>query len=169
MTDDPSAPVPTALNAVPLGGDATDVDLCLKPEKFGDVFLRDRLGASRTRVLAATQRPATAASGNEPTQAVAWKTVPSWYLVPTDDRTIGTDNSRFMAERAKATTVEADAPHAVMETNPDDVTHLILRAAGDSRPSLAKTGTSGRTAVLGGTALLAVAAGTVIAIRARRA
>ncbi|MGB9996466.1 alpha/beta fold hydrolase [Streptomyces pseudogriseolus] len=168
VTDDPDAPVPTALNAVPLGGEATNVDLYLKPEKFGEVFLSDRLDANRTRVLAATQRPATAASGNEPTRAVAWKTIPSWYLVATDDRTIGTDNLRFMAERAKATTVEVDAPHAVMETNPADVTELILRAAGDSRPSLAATGTSGRTAVLGGAAVLAVAAGTVITVRARR-
>ncbi|MEU8292969.1 alpha/beta hydrolase [Streptomyces pseudogriseolus] len=168
VTDDPDAPVPTALNAVPLGGEPTNVDLYLKPEKFGEVFLSDRLDANRTRVLAATQRPATAASGNEPTRAAAWKTIPSWYLVATDDRTIGTDNLRFMAERAKATTVEVDAPHAVMETNPADVTELILRAAGDSRPSLAETGTSGRTAVLGGAAVLAVAAGTVITVRARR-
>ncbi|BDD77046.1 hypothetical protein GCM10010310_24680 [Streptomyces violaceolatus] len=168
VTDDPNAPVPTALNAVPLGGDATNVDLYLKPEKFSDVFLSDRLDASRVEVLAATQRPATAASGNEPTRAVAWKTIPSWYLVPTDDRTIGTDNLRFMAKRADATTVEVDAPHAVMETNPEDVTALILRAAGDARPSLASTGTSGRTAFLGGAAVLAVAAGAAVVIRARR-
>lgn len=168
VTDDPNAPVPTALNAVPLGGDPTNVDLYLKPEKFADVFLSNRLDASRSQVLAATQRPATAASGNEPTQSVAWKTIPSWYLVATDDRTIGTDNLRFMAKRAKATTVEVNAPHAVMETNPDDVTKLILQASGDARPSLAQTGTNGRTALLGGAALLTVAAGTAIVIRARR-
>ncbi|MFF8572558.1 alpha/beta fold hydrolase [Streptomyces sp. NPDC015408] len=168
VTDDPHAPVPTALNPVPLGGDPTNVDLYLKPEKFGDVFLSDRLDANRTQVLAATQRPATAASGNEPTQSVAWKTIPSWFLVATDDRTIGTDNLRFMAKRAKATTVEVDAPHAVMETNPDDVTKLILGAAGDSRPSLAKTGTSGRIAFLGGAAVLSVAAGAAMVTRARR-
>ncbi|MGW2049931.1 alpha/beta fold hydrolase [Streptomyces sp. NPDC001858] len=168
ITDDPTAPVPTALNAVPLGGNAMNVDLYLKPEKFSDVFLSDRLDASRAQVLAATQRPATVASGNEPTEAVAWKTIPSWYLVATDDRTIGTENLRFMAKRANATTVEVDAPHAVMETNPDDVTNLILRAAGDSRPSLAKTGTHGQTAFLGGMAVLAVAVGTAVVIRARR-
>ncbi|MYS73099.1 hypothetical protein GTY88_22190 [Streptomyces sp. SID5926] len=56
-----------------------------------------------------------------------------------------------------------------METNPEDVTKLILRAAGDARPSLASTGTSGRTAFLGGAAVLAVAAGAAVVIRARRA
>ncbi len=168
LSDDPAAPVPTALNAVPLGGAATNVDLYLKPEKFRSVFLSDRVDASRAGVLAATQRGATVASGNEPTKGVAWKDIPSWALVPTDDRTIGTDNLRFMAERARAMTVEVDAPHAVMETNPDDVTDLILQAAGDARPSLAKTGSSGPNAILGGAAALAVAAGATIVIRARR-
>ncbi|MFF5343940.1 alpha/beta fold hydrolase [Streptomyces althioticus] len=168
VTDDPDAPVPTALNAVPIGGDPTNVDLYLKPEKFADVFLSNRLDAGRAQVLAAAQRPATAASGNEPTRSVAWKTIPSWYLIATDDRTIGADNLRFMAKRAKATTVEVNAPHAVMETNPDDVTKLILQAAGDARPSLAETGTDGRAALLGGAAALTVAAGTAIMIRARR-
>ncbi|OKJ18210.1 hypothetical protein AMK21_21855 [Streptomyces sp. CB00316] len=53
-----------------------------------------------------------------PSKAAAWKTIPSWYLVATDDRAIGTENLRYMARRAGSTTVEVDAPHAVMETNP---------------------------------------------------
>ncbi|MBT3150163.1 alpha/beta hydrolase [Streptomyces sp. CHD11] len=169
VTDDPTAPVPTALDAVPLGGDAANVDLYLKPDKFSDVFLSDRLEKSRARVLAASQRPATALSGSEPGRAAAWKTIPSWALVPTDDRTIGTDNLRFMAERAGSTTVEIDAPHAVLETDPDEVTDLILRAAHDARPALAATGAATQSAVLGGTAVLAVAAGAALMIRARRA
>lgn len=169
VTDDPSAPVPTALNAVPLGGGPTDVDLYLKPDKFSDVFLSDRLEASRARVLAASQRPATAASGNEPSAAAAWRDIPSWYLIPTDDRTIGTDNLRFMAERAGSTTVEIDAPHAVLETNPDEVTDVILKAAhDDARPALAAAGTTARTAVLGGAAVVAVAAGATLVNRSRR-
>ncbi|MGW4108954.1 alpha/beta fold hydrolase, partial [Streptomyces sp. NPDC004976] len=169
VTDDPTAPVPTALDAVPLGGDATNVDLYLKPDKFSDVFLSDRLEASRAGVLAASQRPATALSGSEPSKAAAWKMIPSWALIPTDDRTIGTDNLRFMAERAGSTTVEIDAPHAVLETDPSEVTDLILRAAHDARPHLAATGATTRTAVLGGAAALAVAGGTALMVRARRA
>ncbi|MEU1080650.1 alpha/beta hydrolase [Streptomyces sp. NPDC005908] len=169
ITDDPTAPVPTALNAVPLGGGPTDVDLYLKPEKFSDVFLSDRLEANRAAALAAAQRPGTVASGNEPTAATAWKDIPSWFLVPTDDRTIGTANLRFMAERAGSTTVEVDGPHAVMETAPDEITDLILQAAHDSsRPALAHTGSAEQLTVLGGAAVLALATGTGLVVLARR-
>ncbi|MGW1327896.1 alpha/beta fold hydrolase [Streptomyces antibioticus] len=168
LSDDPDAPLPTALDAVPLGSGPTDVDLYIKPDKFSDVFLSDRLDKAKAAVLAASQRPVTPVAGAEPSKAAAWKTIPSWYLVATDDRTIGTENLRYMAKRAGSTTVEVDAPHAVLETNPDAVTHLILQAAHDNRPSLAKTGTTTRTAALGGAAALAVAAGAVLVIRTRR-
>ncbi|MDT0397858.1 MULTISPECIES: alpha/beta hydrolase [Streptomyces] len=168
LSDDPDAPFPTALAAIPLSSDPADIDTYIKPDKFGDVFLSDRLAADETAALAARQRPAHVATTTEATSAVAWKTIPSWYLVATDDRTIGTDNVRFMAERAGATTVEVDAPHAVLETDPDDVTDLILRAAHDSGPALAETGAGDRAAVLGGAAVLAVAGGTALVVRSRR-
>ncbi|MGN9791952.1 alpha/beta fold hydrolase [Streptomyces sp. OZ13] len=169
LTDDPQAPVPTALNAVPLGGGPNDVDLYIKPEKFSDVFLSHRVDRSRAAVLAASQRPVGTLTGSEPTKAVAWKSVPSWYLVATDDRTIGTDNLRFMAKRASSTTVEVDAPHDVMETNSGEVTDLILQAAQGSRPSLAQTGTGERAIILGGAAVLAIAGGVSLVVRSRRA
>ncbi|WP_406724951.1 alpha/beta hydrolase [Streptomyces sp. GD-15H] len=169
VTEDPEAPVPTALDAVPFGSGPTDVDLYLKPDKFSDVFLSDRLEASRADVLAASQRPVAVATGSEPTTAVAWRTIPSWYLVATDDRTIGTENLRFMAERAGSTTVEVDAPHAVLETDPDDVTDLILQAAHGSHPRLAEAGAGEQAAVLGGAAVLAMAGGTALIARSRRA
>ncbi|MGC0379499.1 lipase family alpha/beta hydrolase [Streptomyces sp. SAI-229] len=169
LTDDPDAPLPTALAAVPLDGGPTDVDTYIKPDKFSDVFLSDRLAAGEADALAARQRPAHVATTTQATTAVAWKTIPSWYLVATDDRTIGTDNLRFMAERAGSATVEVDAPHAVPETDPDDVTDLILRAAHGSRPALAATGAGDGTAAVGGMAVLAVTGGTALVVRSRRA
>ncbi|MEF9907133.1 alpha/beta fold hydrolase [Streptomyces sp. P9-A2] len=169
LTDDPRALVPTALDAVPLGGGPDDVDLYIKPDKFSDVFLSNRLDAARANALAASQRPANVATNTQPSEGAAWKTIPSWYLVATDDRTIGTENLRFMAKRAGSTTVEVDAPHAVMETNPGDITDLILQAAHGARPGLAETGAGERAAVLGGAAVLAVAGGTALVVRSRRA
>ena len=168
LTDDPAAPVPTALDAVPLGGGPTDVDLYIKPDKFSDVFLSDRLDRSRANVLAAAQRPVAPVTGAEPSRTPAWKSIPSWYLVATDDRTIGTENLRYMAKRAGSTTVEVDAPHAVMETNPGDITDLILRAAQDTRPGLASTGDSTSAKVLAGAALLALTGGTALVLGGRR-
>ncbi|MYX37121.1 MULTISPECIES: alpha/beta hydrolase [unclassified Streptomyces] len=136
LSDDPNAPVPTALNAVPFtqadGG--TGVDLYIKPDKFRDVFLSDRVSRSKAAVLAVTQRPITAQAVGEPAaQAPAWKTIPSWYLVARGDRTIPAAAERFMAARARARTSEVDGPHAVHVTDPGVVTRLIEKAAAATR------------------------------------
>ncbi|GGK24520.1 hypothetical protein GCM10011583_65650 [Streptomyces camponoticapitis] len=176
LSDDPDAPVPTALDAVPIPGPANpseDVDLYIKPDKFREVFLSNRLDANTAAVLAAAQRPATPFAFSEPSKAPAWKTIPSWALVATQDFAIGTANERFMAKRAGSHTIEVDAPHAAYLTNPGAVTDLILRAAGSAsengRPSLAKTGSSERTAVMAGLSGAAVAGGAGMVVLGRRA
>ncbi|MFB7288422.1 alpha/beta fold hydrolase [Actinacidiphila glaucinigra] len=136
LSDDPNAPVPTALNAVPFtqadGG--TGVDLYIKPDKFRDVFLSNRVSRSKAAALAATQRPITAQAVGEPSaEAPAWKTIPSWYLVARADRTIPPAAERFMAARAHARTIEVDGPHAVHVTDPGAVTRLIEKAAATTR------------------------------------
>ncbi|MGW7301402.1 alpha/beta fold hydrolase [Streptomyces sp. NPDC054829] len=125
LSDDPTAPIPTALQPVPYDG---GIDLYLKAEKFRDVFLSNRLSTHRAAVLAATQRPANTIALGEPAQASAWKTVPSYALVARADRTIPPAAERFMATRADAHTVEADAPHAVHLTHPETVVRLVRRA-----------------------------------------
>jgi pimeloyl-ACP methyl ester carboxylesterase len=118
---------PDALNQVPLTGGGAD--LYIKPDKFRDVFLSNRLSAARAAVLAATQRPAAAAGFAEVSGTPAWKTIPSWYLVARQDHAIPPAAERSMAKRAKAHTVEVNAPHAVYLTDPGAVTRLILDAA----------------------------------------
>ena len=65
----------------------------------------------------------------EPTHDPAWKTIPSWYLLPTEDRAIGTDAERAMAMRAGSQIVEVQASHAVLVSQPTRVTKLIEEAA----------------------------------------
>ena len=102
----------------------------VKPGVFRKIFAAD-LPASRTAVMAATQRPASLAALSEPSGPPAWKTIPSWYLVAGKDNTIGTANERIMAKRIGATTVElADSSHVAMISHPAETTALILRAAG---------------------------------------
>ncbi|MFD9499924.1 alpha/beta fold hydrolase [Streptomyces sp. NPDC060035] len=172
LTDDPTAPIPTALNAVPLGGGPTDVDLYIKPEKYSDVFLSNRLNKTTAGVLAVSQRPAAPVTGSEPTKTAAWKTIPSWALVAGDDRTIGTDNVRYMAKRATSHTVEvADAPHGVMLTNPEEVTDIIRQAAGaaaSDAPGLADTGSSLQSWALAGGSALALSTGVALVLTTRR-
>jgi pimeloyl-ACP methyl ester carboxylesterase len=59
----------------------------------------------------------------------AWKTLPSWYLVATDDQAIPPDAERQFAARMGATTVEIPSSHVPMVSHPDDVAQLIETAA----------------------------------------
>jgi pimeloyl-ACP methyl ester carboxylesterase len=131
LSDDPNAPVPTALNAVPFTqpDGSTGTDFYLKPENYRDVFLSDRLSKADAAELAATQRPIAAQALGEPSGTPAWKTVPSWYLVARDDHAIPPAAEEFMASRAHAHTTEINAPHAAALTNPRAVTKLVEQAA----------------------------------------
>ena len=63
---------------------------------------------------------------------VAWKSKPSWYIVANEDRTVQPDLERFLAARMKATTVELDAGHLSLVSHAQEITDLILAAAGRS-------------------------------------
>ena len=59
----------------------------------------------------------------------AWKSLPSWYLVATEDQAISPDAERLFASRMGATTVEVPSSHVAMVSHPDEVTQLIETAA----------------------------------------
>ena len=59
----------------------------------------------------------------------AWKTIPSWYLLGTEDLVIPAARQRFMAQRAGARIVEVNAGHLSMITRPGEATDLIVKAA----------------------------------------
>jgi pimeloyl-ACP methyl ester carboxylesterase len=103
------------------------VDTYITPSAFHSVFCAD-LPATTAAVMAAGQRPIDAAALGEPSGEPAWKTIPSWYLVASNDHAIPPATERFMAERAGATTVEIASSHVAMISHPDVVTHLILEA-----------------------------------------
>jgi pimeloyl-ACP methyl ester carboxylesterase len=59
----------------------------------------------------------------------AWRTVPAWFLVASDDHAIDPAAERFMAQRVGATTVEINSSHVAMVSHPGKVTNLIEAAA----------------------------------------
>jgi pimeloyl-ACP methyl ester carboxylesterase len=65
----------------------------------------------------------------DPAGPPAWTTLPSWFLVSTQDRMINPDLLRFMAARIDARTVEVRSSHASPASHPDQVARLILAAA----------------------------------------
>ena len=117
-------------NFVPyVGGPPGDVDLYVKPSVFQGAFAND-LPAKTAAVLASEQRPLAAGAAARPSPGPpAWKTIPSWYLVGTEDHVIPPAEQRFMAARAHSTTVEVEASHLSMISRPDAVTKLIVAAA----------------------------------------
>jgi pimeloyl-ACP methyl ester carboxylesterase len=84
---------------------------------------------AEARVLAAVQKPIAARAFADQAGPPAWKILPSWYLVSTEDRMINPDLERFMAARIGATTVEVRSSHASPASHPHQVAKLILAAA----------------------------------------
>jgi pimeloyl-ACP methyl ester carboxylesterase len=104
------------------------LDSYITPSVFHRVFAHD-VPPKTAAVMAATQRPFDLAILEELSGPPAWKTIPSWYLIATEDRAIPPATQRFMAERANATIAEVRSSHVPMVSRPSAVTDLILDAA----------------------------------------
>ncbi|MET0899059.1 MAG: alpha/beta hydrolase [Mycobacterium sp.] len=130
----PGAELGPALDKVPfpLAGGETADDLYIKQDQFRRVFAAD-VPEDLTALMAATQRPIAAAALEEPATKTAWKTIPSWNMVTTEDLAIPAESMRFMGERAKSTNVEIEASHAVTVSQPEAVADLINQAADSTR------------------------------------
>jgi hypothetical protein len=66
---------------------------------------------------------------DEPAGPAAWKTLPSWFLVSTNDQMINPDLQRFEAQRMDASTLEVASSHASPVSHPLQVFQLISKAA----------------------------------------
>jgi pimeloyl-ACP methyl ester carboxylesterase len=108
-------------------GAETAVEFRIDPAEFHDVFAFD-LPAEQTSLMAATQRPLSALPFSEPTGVPAWKKLPSWAVVSSGDKVIGTDAVRSMAERAGATITDVEGSHVIMMSQPQVVVDVILTA-----------------------------------------
>jgi pimeloyl-ACP methyl ester carboxylesterase len=98
-----------------------------------EAFLRDFAGdlpQAKAKVLYAVQEPFHRALLAGKTTHAAWRSKPSYYAVSTEDRTINPDLQRFMAQRMGAKTIEVQASHLSLISRPEEITRLILAAAG---------------------------------------
>jgi pimeloyl-ACP methyl ester carboxylesterase len=112
----------------PLPDGGTGTDLYLTQEGFATAFAGD-LPRRTTDLMQSTQRPFSEEAFGSVSDEPAWKTIPSWYLVATEDKAIPPATQRFMAERANATTFEVRASHVPMISQPSATTEVILAAA----------------------------------------
>ncbi|RJQ75398.1 alpha/beta hydrolase [Pseudonocardiaceae bacterium YIM PH 21723] len=116
----------TIPHPLPDGG----VELTVDPAKYHENFAPD-VDATTAAAYAAAQRPIAVAAFGEPTGHPAWKSVPSFYAVATNDHMIPPNGQREMAARMKSTTIEVEAGHAAMFGQPKAIAELIIAAAGE--------------------------------------
>lgn len=102
--------------------------LWINREKFHNSFAADAT-IDEAFVMAAVQRPLSIASFTEKERAAAWKTIPSWYLLCTDDQMIPPPAQQFLAKRMKATERSVPSSHAPFMSHPQAVADIILEAA----------------------------------------
>ncbi|HMI35417.1 MAG TPA: alpha/beta hydrolase [Propionibacteriaceae bacterium] len=109
------------------GAPEGDADAYLKPDVVHTAFAPDLPEADRW-LIAASQRPLTLAANTIPSGVPAWKTLPSWAVIGTEDRIIPPAAQRRMAGRAGATITEVDSSHVSMVSHPDVSVAAILDA-----------------------------------------
>lgn len=120
----PGAPVPPILPP-------QDGFLFLDRSKFAASFAAD-LDSELAAFMADAQVPWGIQAVTGEVSQPAWKSKPSWYLVPTEDKMIPPDAQRAMAKRAQAKVSESKGSHAVYASHPDAVASLIEEAAAGS-------------------------------------
>jgi pimeloyl-ACP methyl ester carboxylesterase len=107
------------------GGSATEFSI--DPSKVRDAFAGD-LPDVDIALIGATQRPISELAFTEPSGPPAWKDRPSFAVVASGDRAVGTDLCRSMAQRAGARITEVEGSHVIMVSQPEAVTDVILTA-----------------------------------------
>jgi pimeloyl-ACP methyl ester carboxylesterase len=122
-------PAPPLMQAIrPAQRPDGSVDLSIAPAVFHEVFCAD-LAAPDAAFMAIAQRPLAAAAFDETASAAAWRTKPSWAVLPTADEAINPDLHRFAYDRTGSTVTEVrGASHVVMTSQPDRVAGVVRQA-----------------------------------------
>ena len=109
------------------GAPEGDAEAFLKPSTVHEAFAQDLTEADRWLIVA-SQRPITLGANTAPTETTAWKTIPSWTVIGTEDRVIPPATQRSMAERAGSTITEVAGSHVSMVSHPEAAISAILAA-----------------------------------------
>jgi pimeloyl-ACP methyl ester carboxylesterase len=100
----------------------------LSEDDFTNHFAAD-VEPTKARVMFAVQQPIAASSFSDVMDTPAWRSIPTWFLVATEDQAIPPNAERLFAQRMGATTTEISASHVAMVSHPQEVADLIVAAA----------------------------------------
>jgi pimeloyl-ACP methyl ester carboxylesterase len=106
----------------------------LSEDDFVNHFAAD-IDPVKARVLYAVQQPLAATGFDDVMGVPAWKSLPSWYLVASDDEALPPDAERLFAKRMGAMVVEVPSSHLAMVSHPKDVVQLIESALDACQPT----------------------------------
>ncbi len=110
------------------GGPEGDAEAFLKADTVHNSFAQDLPEADRWLIVQ-SQRPITLSANTMGSVTAAWKTIPSWTVIGTEDKVIPPALQRRMAERANATITEVAGSHVSMVSHPQTSIDAILTAA----------------------------------------
>ena len=102
--------------------------LWIDRDGFAKAFAAD-VDPTEARVMAAVQKPLSVDSFTAKAGPPAWKTLPSWYMVATDDQMIPPQAEELMAKRMGAEIRRVASSHAAMVSHPKEVADFITLAA----------------------------------------
>jgi pimeloyl-ACP methyl ester carboxylesterase len=121
---------PALFNFVPFPGAPKGVsDWYLKPAVFMQI-LANGLPKAQAEVLAATQRPIASNALTETSTTPAWKTIPSWDVIGTEDQILPPALQEEMAKTAGSHITQIKAGHlSGLIEHPQAITNVILQAA----------------------------------------
>lgn len=102
--------------------------LYIDRSKFKEVFAADVPEPTQT-IMSASQKPIASATFGQQYEAPAWKDIPSWYLIATQDQAINPELQKVFATRMNATVAEVKSSHVPFASNPTVVAAVIEKAA----------------------------------------
>lgn len=89
-------------------------------DKFHDMFFPD-VDSNTALVMAATHKPISGGIFEQTLESAAWKTIPSWFRVATENQVIHPELERFFAKRMNARTTEIRSSHVAFISHSDEV------------------------------------------------
>jgi pimeloyl-ACP methyl ester carboxylesterase len=120
---------PDALVVSPYPGGAEAI---IDQARFHEIFAAD-LDPVQTTRMAARQRPVSLSVFEDISDAPAWRRIPSWYQVSSQDKAISPVAERFFADRIGAQTTEVDASHVAFISHAESTADLIRSAVDSTR------------------------------------
>lgn len=108
-----------------------DGHMYLDPSNFRADFAAD-IQPTETAFMASSQVMPAVESYTAAVTRPAWRSKPSWAVVATADRMVNPHLERWMARRAKSTTVEIRASHVAFLSHPVEIAKVIEQAAAAS-------------------------------------